>query len=128
MLCGSKFVVARCQYTSLVEASDFKWLKLSVSLTERSSHMAISKKVINGKVAYEVFVKVRDNTGKQVGLRRSGIASDREAKRVEFELKNQLEGFRTKTPWTKWVGHFLERYRLEFRNSTYVNYKLNLEK
>ncbi len=90
--------------------------------------MAISKKLVDGKISYEVFVKVRDSAGKQVAMRRSGIASDREAKRIEFELRRELEGFRSKTIWPKWVAHFLERYRLEYRNSTYMNYKFNIEK
>lgn len=90
--------------------------------------MAISKSSKNGKVTYEVFVKVRDNTGKQKAYRKRGISSEREAKRLEFDLRNELEGFKTKMPWSKWVEHFLERYRVEFRNSTYVNYKANLEK
>ena len=53
--------------------------------------MAIAKKVKDGKISYEVFVKVRDSAGKQVGLRRMGILSEREAKRVEFELKTSLK-------------------------------------
>lgn len=90
--------------------------------------MAISKKVKDGKLSYEVFVKVRDSSGKQVGLRRMGIASEREAKRVEFELKTSLEGHKDKVPWANWVEHFLKRYKNEYRNSTYMNYKFNIEK
>jgi hypothetical protein len=36
--------------------------------------MAISKKLVNGKTVYTVFVKVRDNAGKQSGLRRTNIS------------------------------------------------------
>jgi integrase len=90
--------------------------------------MAISKKIINGKVMYEVFVKSRDSTGKQVGLRRRNIATERDAKRIEFELLTDLHGFKSKVTWRKWSEHFLERYRIEYRNSTYLNYKYNLDK
>lgn len=90
--------------------------------------MAISKKLVNGKVVYDVFVKGRDNTGKQVGLRRRSIASEREAKRIEFQLQTELEGFKSKVTWQKWVDHFLDRYKVEYRNSTFMNYKFNLEK
>ena len=67
--------------------------------------MAISKKVSDtGKVIYAVFVKVRDNTGKQVGARHMGISSEREAKKIEFELKDELEGFKIKAPWFQVSG------------------------
>ncbi len=90
--------------------------------------MAIKKIVLNGKVVYEVFVKVRDTTGKQVGVRRCGIASEREAKRIEFEIRSDLEGNKKRITWQKWVEHFLTRYKHEYRNSTYLNYKHNLDK
>lgn len=90
--------------------------------------MAISKKVKDGKVTYEVFVKVRDSSGKQVGLRRMGLSSEREAKRIEFELKSSLEGQKEKVLWPNWVEHFLKQCKNEYRNSTYMNYKFNLDK
>lgn len=90
--------------------------------------MAISKRVIDGKVSYEVFVKIRDNTGKQKAYRKRGFTSEREAKRAEFELRNRLEGYKAKMPWSKWSEHFLDRYRVEYRNSTFVGYKGFLEK
>jgi integrase len=90
--------------------------------------MAISKKIVNGKVVYDVFVKGRDNTGKQIGLRRRSIPNEREAKRIEFELKTELNLTSSKMNWKKWSDHFLERYRVEYTNSTYTNYKVTLEK
>lgn len=90
--------------------------------------MAIIKLNRNGKATYEVFVKIRDSAGKQKAYRRRGFKSEREASRAEFELRNQLEGYKQKMPWQIWVNHFLERYRVEYRNSTYVNYKNGLEK
>lgn len=90
--------------------------------------MAISKRMVNGELSYEVFVKVRDSAGKQVALRKRGITSEREAKRVEFELKTSLEGHRDKVPWSNWIEHFLKRYKNEYRNSTFMNYKFNLDK
>ncbi len=90
--------------------------------------MAISKRKVKGKTVYDVFVKGRDKTGRQVGLRRRSISSEREAKRIEFDLRVELEGFKSKVSWAKWTEHFLERYRVEYRNSTYVNYKNIIEK
>lgn len=90
--------------------------------------MAISKAIIDGKISYEVFVKIRDKSGKQRALRRRGFTSEREAKRAEFELKKNLFGEMDKIGWTSWVEIFNERYRVQFQNSTYLNYKLSLEK
>jgi len=90
--------------------------------------MAISKKEKDGKISYEVFVKGRDSFGKQVGLRRMGISSEREAKRIEFELKSTLQNSKDKITWTNWTEHFLGRYKNEFSPSTYTNYKHNLGK
>ncbi len=90
--------------------------------------MAIKKKTVNGKTVYDVFVKGRDNIGKQVGRRRRSISSEREAIRVEFELKTQLEKHRTKYIWEDWVDVCLERFRLEYRHSTWLNYKTVLRK
>lgn len=90
--------------------------------------MAISKKIVKGKVLYDVFVKVRDNAGKQRAHRRRGITSEREAKRVEFELRSQLESDKSRVTWGTWVEHFIERYRVQYKYSTYLNYKLALEK
>lgn len=90
--------------------------------------MAISKKIIDGKISYEVFVKVRDNLGKQRAFRRRGISSEREAKRIEFELKSLLVDEKDRITWGMWVEKFNERYRVLYRHSTYLNYKLALEK
>lgn len=90
--------------------------------------MSISKKLKDGKVSYEVFVKGRDASGKQVGLRRMGISNEREAKRIEFELKSTLQGHKGKVSWSNWSEHFLYRYKNEFSPSTYINYKHNLGK
>jgi len=90
--------------------------------------VAITKKEKNGQLSYEVFVKVRDSAGKQVALRRMGITSEREAKRVEFELMNMLHGHKDKVTWANWVEKFLKRAKNEYLNSTYANYKLNLDK
>lgn len=85
--------------------------------------MAINKVFENGKYKYEVFVKTRDKSGKQVARRRRWFASEREARKVEHEILNELEGHRNKVTWESWCDHALEKYRLEYRNSTYLNYK-----
>lgn len=90
--------------------------------------MAIKKINVSGKVVYEVFVKTRDVDGKQVGVRRCGIQSEREAKRIEFEIRSEIEGNRSKQKWSKWIEHFLTRYKNEYRNSTVLNYQHNLNK
>ncbi len=90
--------------------------------------MSIRRIEENGKFKYEVIVKVRDKAGKQHMRRKRWFNNEREAKRVEFELKTELEGHKTKVTWARWVEHFLERGKLEYRNSTFINYKYILEK
>ncbi len=90
--------------------------------------MAIKKVLENGKNKYEVIVKVRDKSGKQVMRRKRWFASEREARKVEIDILMELEGFKTKVTWKKWVEYVLEKYRVEYRNSTYQNYKHMISK
>jgi len=90
--------------------------------------MAIKKRIQDDKVVYDIAVKIRDENGKQIYRTRRGIPSEREAKRLELEFRYELMQRKNKTLWSNWIEHFLERYRIEFRNSTYLNYKKLLEK
>lgn len=90
--------------------------------------MAIKKIIENGKPKYEVIVKVRDKSGKQVMRRKRWFTNEREARKVELEILMELEGHKTKVTWKSWVNHALEKYRLEYRNSTYLNYKRCMSK
>lgn len=69
--------------------------------------MAISKELVGDKVSYNVFVKVRDASGNQVSRRKRGIKSEREAKRIEFEMKSELQGSKSSVTWKIWSEHFL---------------------
>lgn len=90
--------------------------------------MAIRKVLENGKAKYEVIVKVRDKSGKQVMRRKRWFTSEREAKDKERELLNELDGHKTKVTWKSWIEHVMEKYRVEYRTSTYFNYKHCLDK
>lgn len=90
--------------------------------------MAIKKVLENGKTKYEVIVKVRDKSGKQVMRRKRWFQNEREARKAEVELLTGLQGFKTKVTWQSWSAHVNEKYRVEFRNSTYVNFKGTMEK
>jgi integrase len=89
--------------------------------------MAITKVIIDGQPKFEVLVKVRDKSGKQLSRRRR-YSTEREARKGEFELLTELEGHKTRLTWQSWIEHVLERYRVEYRNSTYLNYKHCLNK
>lgn len=89
--------------------------------------MAITKLIIDGKPMYEVFVKIRDKSGKQVAKRKR-FQNEREAKKAELEILMNLEGHKTKITWKQWIDHVLEKYRVEYRTSTYFNYKHCLNK
>ncbi len=91
--------------------------------------MAIKKVIdINGKTTYQVRVKVRDSSGKQKTRKKSGISSERKAKLLEYKMKLELEGYKTRMIWGKWVEICLERFKIEYRNTTYINYKHALDK
>ncbi len=89
--------------------------------------MAITKLLVDGKTSYEVFVKIRDKSGKQVAKRKR-FNTEREAKKAELEILMELEGHKTKVTWKKWIEHVLEKYKVEYRTSTYFNYKHCLNK
>jgi integrase len=90
--------------------------------------MSIKKVLENGKTKYEVIVKVRDKSGIQKMRRKRWFNNERDARKAELEILMELEGHKTKLTWKKWIGHVLEKYRIEYRNSTYLNYKHCLNK
>ncbi|MDY0040543.1 MAG: tyrosine-type recombinase/integrase [Desulforhabdus sp.] len=90
--------------------------------------MAIKKVLENGKCKYEVIVKIRDKSGKQLMRRKRWFSSEREARKVELDILMELEGHKSKIFWKKWIEHVLEKYRVEYRASTYWNYKHCLDK
>lgn len=90
--------------------------------------MAIKKVIENGKTKYEVIVKIRDKSGKQVMRRKRWFQNERDARKVELAMIMELEGHKSKVTWKNWIDHVLEKYRMEYRNSTYINYKYSLDK
>lgn len=89
--------------------------------------MSIRKVMIDGTLKYEVFVKIRDKSGKQVG-RRKRFSSEREARKAEFEILMELKDHRSKVTWKSWVECCLEKYRVEYCASTFSNYRYCLNK
>ncbi len=90
--------------------------------------MSIKKRIENDKTVFDVFVKVRDQAGRQKARRKLGIKSEREALKVEMALKAELDAFRSKVLWSTWVHQCLEQCRLEYKYSTWWNYKTILDK
>jgi hypothetical protein len=66
--------------------------------------MAIKKQTTDGKTTYEVMVKVRDQSGRQKTKKRKNITSLVQAQKIEYQLKLELEGFRSKILWSKWLS------------------------
>jgi len=89
--------------------------------------MAIKMVNKNGKILYEVFIKTRDKSGKQVA-RRKRFKTKRDAENAEFDMKSELKDLQKKVLWKSWIEHMLEKYRMEYRTSTYFNYKHILDK
>lgn len=90
--------------------------------------MAIRKVIDAGKPKYEVFVKIRDNAGKQITRRKRWFGNERDARKAEFDLRRELEGRKTNIFWKTWIEQVLEKYRLQYRPSTLHNYKHSLNK
>ncbi|MBL7663815.1 MAG: site-specific integrase [Bacteriovoracaceae bacterium] len=92
--------------------------------------MAIRTYQKNNSKFYEAHAKLVIN-GKQVNRKKKGITSIAQAKREEIRLRIELIQLRDKPfkpTWNDWSSKCLERIRLEFKVSTYINYKSNLEK
>jgi integrase len=90
--------------------------------------MAIKKVLENGKIKYEVIVKIRDRAGKQIMRRKRWFTNERDARKVELDLLMEMQGHKTKIFWKNWVDRVLEKYRVEYVASTYWNYKHCLDK
>lgn len=89
--------------------------------------MAINKVIQNGIVKFEVFVKIRDKFGKQIAKRKR-FDTEKEARMAEARFMIELDSDKAKAVWQYWIAHVLEKYRVEYRYSTYLNYKHCLDK
>ncbi|MDB5038085.1 MAG: hypothetical protein JWQ35_1613 [Bacteriovoracaceae bacterium] len=93
--------------------------------------MSIKSYFENEKQFYEVFVKGRDSQGRQTGRRKKRISSETKAKRIEFELKKELDDIanqRTAWTWGTWHTECLNRMKLSYRQKTVENYDLGIRK
>lgn len=90
--------------------------------------MAIKKVLENGKPKYEVIVKVRDKSGRQKMRRKRWFFNERDAKKAELDILMELQGTKNRVTWKYWISHVMEKYRVEYRNSTYLNYKHMMNK
>lgn len=85
----------------------------------------------NGKTFYEVYVAERDKSKKIVARRKRGIASERQAKEVEFQFKVELSGVANSAPiwtWSRWHEECLRRMKFTLKNSTLLNYDCRVKK
>jgi integrase len=83
-----------------------------------------------GKKFYEVYVAERDRDKKILARRKRGIASEREAKEVEFQFKSELRDIKGQVPqwtWFKWKNEVLRRVKMKFKNATLQNYEAYLK-
>lgn len=60
--------------------------------------------------------------------RKRWFNNERDARKAELDLLMELQGHKTKLTWKKWIAHILEKYRVEYRTSTYFNYKHSVNK
>ncbi|MFP5386980.1 MAG: tyrosine-type recombinase/integrase [Bacteriovoracia bacterium] len=92
--------------------------------------MAIRSYTQNNKTFYEAHAKLLVH-GKQVNRKKRGLTSIASAKREELRLKMELLKLRdvpNSFTWNEWSEICLERIRIEFRNSTLINYKSHFKR
>ncbi len=88
--------------------------------------MAIKQEVVDGKKVYMVTVDGVDAKGNRAQRKRRGIASRREAERVEFDLKRELTALREQLPsytWEEWFRACMDRMKVEYKPTTLLNYE-----
>ena len=91
----------------------------------------IRKYTEDGKTFYEVQVFTKDQNRKQRQKYKKGITSEREAKRIEFELKHELHSEierESKWTWAKWHEEAIRKMRLSLSPSTILQYDGRLKK
>jgi integrase len=91
----------------------------------------IKSYIKDGKKFYEVFVLVRDPSGKQMAKRKRGLSSERIARDTEFELKTQLKRLatgETALTWQRWQEDCLRQMAFTRKKATIMNYQGRLSK
>jgi integrase len=92
--------------------------------------MPIYTQLKDGKTTYTVVASTRIN-GQQFYRKRRGITSMAKAKRIEIELRVQIEQLKQNPSFftfRAWSEQCLNRMRLQFKNSTIQGYEGNLNK
>ncbi len=92
--------------------------------------MPIYTEIKNGKTTYTVLATARIN-GKQVNKKKRSISSIAAAKRLEMDFKIQLARLKEQPlmcTWITWSEKCLKRMRLQFKESTVINYQSSFNK
>lgn len=93
--------------------------------------MAIRTQIENGKKVFEVYVNGIDSRGLRVQRKRTNIQTLRKAETIEFELKRELAKLREERipfRWGEWFDQCIKQMRIEYRNSTILNYETRIRK
>ncbi len=80
----------------------------------------------DGKKYFEVYLHVRDRTGKLITRRKRGFTTEKTAKEHEFSLKVELSHIKKAAPiwtWAKWHSEALRRMRITCKRATVYNYE-----
>ncbi len=89
--------------------------------------MAIREKINkDGSKIYTAYVDGTDARGVRIQKKRRGLTSKRLAEAAEFELKRQIANLKDQKPqynWEEWFKICLERMRIEFKQSTLLDYE-----
>lgn len=91
----------------------------------------IKSYIKDGKKVYEVYVAARDINKQLIARRKRNIASERQAKEIEFEFKVELSHLSKTGPvwtWSKWTAELYRQMALTLKAGTIINYKTRLAK
>lgn len=84
---------------------------------------------VDGKVLWKVKVVVKDKNLRQYIRRRKGIPTERKARELEFEFKNELLGIKRKHSaytWESWFTECMKRMTLTSKRATVWNYETRI--
>lgn len=90
--------------------------------------MAIKKVIIDGKPSFEIFVKVRDKSGRQISRRKRGYPTQRSAEIAYHKLRGDLTGFQNRYTWNQWLEKCLAMMSIHYKKSTIIGYEKRLNK
>lgn len=91
----------------------------------------VTSYIENGKKLWKVEVFVKDKDRRQHSRKQRGIQSERKAKEIEFEIKNELMRLVERDflhTWSSWFQECMRRMKLTSKHATIANYECRINR